>query len=259
MGISAIAALIALALALVGQSPEFLRRIGLSSARLDKSVRTFTGFAFAFLLLSFGFFIAGVPIGTQPTGTDTTQIGDSSIIAIPGPTLVAPAPGNAETNIPQESASATRATPVTGSFDGPPLSTADAQQRQTDDATEILDPVVQSGSTPQESATSPVSATTTPTSSPGATSTPTPPPTLTPTPSLTPTPVLGETTLVETQGSTVWIRRSPGGQNLLLVHDGDSVFILSGHANQGGILWREIRTLGGLVGWLQEELLLLDD
>jgi hypothetical protein len=259
MGISAIAALIALALALVGQSPQFLRRSGLSGARLDKRVRTFTAFAFAFLLLSFGFFVAGVPIGTQPTGTATTQSGDSAISALPGAALVSPEPGNAISSIPQVSAAATRATPATGSFDGPPLSTADVQQRQTEESAEILDPAGQSGSAPQESATSPRSATTTPTSTPGATSTPPPPPTLTPTPSLTPTPVLGKTTPVETQGSTVWVRRSPGGQNLVLVHDGDLLFILNGHANQGGIIWSEIRTLEGLVGWLQEEFLLLEE
>ena len=259
MGISAIAALIALALALVGQSPQFLRRSGLSGARLDKRVRTFTAFAFAFLLLSFGFFVAGVPIGTQPTGPDTTQVADSAITALPGATLVSPEPGNAISSNPQASTSATRATPATGSFDGPPLNTADVQQRQTEEAAEILDPAGQSSPAPQESATSTASATTTPTSTPGATSTPPPSPTLTPTPSLTPTPVLGKTTPVETPGSTVWLRRSPGGQNLVLVHDGDLVFILNGHANQGGIIWSEIRTLEGFVGWLQEELLLLEE
>jgi hypothetical protein len=45
----------------------------------------------------------------------------------------------------------------------------------------------------------------------------------------------------------------------VLVHDGDLVFILNGHANQGGIIWSEIRTLEGFVGWLQEEFLLLEE
>jgi hypothetical protein len=259
MGISAIAALIALAFALLGQSPQLLRRSGLGSARLDMRVRTFTAFAFAFLLLSFGFFVAGVPIGDQPTGTVTAQVNNSAITALPTTTLVSPDSGEAIGSEPQVSASVTRATPVTGSFDGPPLSTADAQQRQTGEATEVLDPVEESGSAPQESATPRASDTTTPTPSPGATSTPPPTPTLTPTPSLTPTPILGETIRVETQGSTVWLRRSPGGQNLVLLHDGDLVLILSGHANQGGIIWSEIRTLEGLAGWLQEEFLSLGE
>jgi hypothetical protein len=259
MGISAIAALIALALSLLGQSPQFLRRSGLGGARLDMRVRTFTGFAFAFLLLAFGFFVAGVPIGDQPTGTTSTQVSNTAITDLPAPAPVSMESVEATSNNPQGAASATRATPVTGSFDGPPLSSADAQQRQTDEAAEITTPVEQSGSAPQESATSPASATSAFTPSPGATSTPPPTPTLTPTPSLTPTPVLGETTVVESQGSTVWLRRSPGGQNLVLVHDGDLVFVLNGHANKGGIFWSEIRTLEGVVGWLQEDLLLLDE
>jgi hypothetical protein len=45
----------------------------------------------------------------------------------------------------------------------------------------------------------------------------------------------------------------------VLAADDDLVFILSGHANQGGIIWREIRTLEGLVGWIQEEFLFLEE
>jgi hypothetical protein len=87
------------------------------------------------------------------------------------------------------------------------------------------------------------------------TSTPTPTPEATPTPSLTPTPISGETAVVTTGGGTIWLLRSPGGQNLELLHNADIVILHSGHANQGGILWQEISTLSGFRGWLQEEFL----
>jgi hypothetical protein len=259
MGISALTALIALALSLVGQSPQFLRRSGLSNTRLDLRVRTFTAIAFALLLLSFGFFVAGVPIGNQAAGAVSLQENNSAATAFADLAPGSPEPGIVGSSEPPALASATRATPATGSFDGPPISTSDAPQRQTEVAAESLSTPEPSDSPAQESATPRSSATTSLTSSQGATSTPPPSPTVTPTPSLTPTPILDETTQIETQGSTVWIKRSPGGQNLVLAADDDLVFILSGHANQGGIIWREIRTLEGLVGWIQEEFLFLEE
>ena len=259
MGISAIAALIALGLALLGQSPQFLRRSGLSGARLDMRVRTFTAFAFASLLLAFGFFVAGVPIGDQTVGTATAQVSDPTVTPLPFDAQLTSETGEASLGDIQASVTATRATPATGSFDGPPISTAEALQLETDEPDGSATTVVESEPAPQISATPGPSATTTPTSSPAATSTPSPPPTMTPTPSLTPTPVLVETIRVETQGSTVWLKRSPGGQNLVLLHDGDFVIILTGHANQGGVLWSEVSTVDGVSGWLQEEFLLLDE
>jgi hypothetical protein len=89
------------------------------------------------------------------------------------------------------------------------------------------------------------------------TSTPTPTPEATPTPSLTPTPITEDTAVVSTGGSTIWLLRSPGGQNLDLMHDADIVILHSGHANQGGVLWQEISTLSGIRGWLKEEFLVI--
>ncbi len=259
MGISALAALIALTLSLVGQSPQFLRRSGLINTRLDLRVRTFTAIAFALLLLSFGFFVAGVPIGNQAAVDVTSQEDNSAATVFADLAPGSPEPEIAGSTEPPALVSATRATPATGSFDGPPISTSDAPTRQTEVTAESLSTPEQRDSLAQESATPRPSSTVSPTSSPGATTTPLPPPTVTPTPSLTPTPILDETTQIETQGSTVWIKRSPGGQNLVLAADDDLVFVLSGHANQGGITWREIRTLEGLVGWIQEEFLLLEE
>lgn len=93
----------------------------------------------------------------------------------------------------------------------------------------------------------------TPTSSP--TATPTSTPTLTPTPTMTPTPIVGETAVVDSDGANVWLYRSPGGQQLQLVSHGDTVILLNRHANQGGILWREVQALNGTVGWLRAEYL----
>ena len=100
-------------------------------------------------------------------------------------------------------------------------------------------------------------ATVEPTPRPAETATPFP--TETPLPSLTPTAILGETAALNTNGSTLWLKRSPGGQNMVLVKDGELVIIRAGRANQGGILWREVATVAGVEGWLQEEFLLLTD
>ena len=85
---------------------------------------------------------------------------------------------------------------------------------------------------------------------------PTPSPTLTPTPTWTPTPITGPTAEVNTDGSNLFVRRYPGGtQNLAILNDGDTVLLLPGRANQGGILWQEIRTLDGIEGWVQYQFL----
>ena len=68
---------------------------------------------------------------------------------------------------------------------------------------------------------------------------------------------MGQTAEVGTSGSTLWLKRSPGGQNLVLVRDGELVLIRAGRANQGGLLWRQVATVTGEEGWLQEEFLIL--
>ncbi|KAA3655882.1 MAG: hypothetical protein DWQ04_32675, partial [Chloroflexi bacterium] len=63
MGVTGFGALIAITLAYVAQLPRFLTRIGLAGARLDLRIRELTGLALAMVLLAFGFFLAGVPLG----------------------------------------------------------------------------------------------------------------------------------------------------------------------------------------------------
>lgn len=106
--------------------------------------------------------------------------------------------------------------------------------------------------TPETSATAPA---TPPTPTPTVTPSPTP----TPTPTITPTPIVGETAVVNTGSSTVWIKRAPGGQNLVLVRGGDILILLPSHANRGGVLWREVSTVDGISGWLQESFLSFTD
>jgi hypothetical protein len=71
----------------------------------------------------------------------------------------------------------------------------------------------------------------------------------------TPTPIEAETAVIDTQGSTLWVRRTPGGQQLVIVADQDVVILSTGHAHQGGLLWQEIVTVSGVKGWVQNEFL----
>lgn len=284
MGIGALAALLMIALAYIGQSPRFMRKLGLDVYRLDLRVRAFTGYAFAFLLIAFGFFLAGVPLdGTigvgaalagntaTPTGAATDVAGESmdeeadtgeqlddldNLGSLPSATLTRPAQNS---------------TPVTGAFGGPPpgASTATPAESASDAGEPEADPTDESSAasaTPRLTATAgtltatptnppPGTTTATPSSTPSSTPTETPTPTVTPTPTFTPTPIVGATALVESNGSNVWIYRSPGGQQLTLVSDGDVVILLPGHANQGGVLWQEIMTVDGISGWIEASFL----
>ena len=92
MGITAVGTTLMLILAYVAQSPRLLKRLGLSGYRLDLRARTFTGYALALLLLSSGFFLAGVPLGTltddiaeKVTQTDSETNGSDGSGDIAGP------------------------------------------------------------------------------------------------------------------------------------------------------------------------------
>ena len=257
MGLSLLGALLALAFALLGQSPGLTQRLGLGGARLDLRVRSFTTYAFALLLLSIGFFLAGIPVDspaavavgtTEPENSDNSPNDVAGIDSLGTPSAFdAGGENSSEESQSAQAISPTAATsPESGSFGGPPPSSASVESEAEGEASSS-----ESGSTGDESL-SPLQNTETPRPSSTPTTIATPTPTQTPSPTITPTPITGETAIISSGGSTVWITRSPGGQNLTLVRDGDTVLILSGHANQAGLLWREVRTVNGILGWVQE-------
>jgi len=123
-------------------------------------------------------------------------------------------------------------------------SVVDPQATQTEEAaTPTSEP---SSPTPTSTATP----TATPTESPSPT--PTEPPPATALPLATPTPIDEPTAVIGVGTSTLWVMRTPGGQNLLLLRRGDTVILLGGHANYDGLRWQQVSTLDGVIGWVQE-------
>ena len=269
MGVMAALALVMTILAYLAQSPRALLRLGLAGQRLDLRVKLFTGYALASLILMLGFFLAGVPLGDSsqatavatptieiadiaPTSADTGAMGD-----LPPTAVVEASPEESESEAANEN---TTQTPSSGAFGGPPLGSSDEAplEEVTPSATpEQAGPSPTPGSDEVATAVTiePTNDASTATASPSPTATATPPPTATPTPTITPTPIEGVTGIINTNGSTLWVRRSPGGQQLVIVQDNELVLVENGRANQGGILWREIRTVSGIVGWVQAEFL----
>ncbi len=256
MGVCGFGALLAVTFSYLAQSPLSLKRIGLAGYRLDLRVREFTGVALALLLLAFGFFLAGVPLG----GENATAVSNAVVTATPEQvsdfveeTAVSSTVDLSE-NGTSVSGTPTSASSASGAFGGPPPSDSETETPVADDLADADQEIeVATGTkTPIPNNTS------SPTATPLPTGTPTAIPTITPFPTLTPTPIDGETAVVNTGGSTLWVRRSPGGQTLTLLRDGDIVILSARHGNQGGIAWREIRTVNNILGWIQEEFLLLD-
>ncbi len=250
MGVTVSGALIILFMAFIAQSPRLVKRLGLASARLDLRARTLTGYALALLVLAFGFFIAGVPLGPRATATEVvvaTPIVDTNesgaMVAIPTRTPQAAIQAT-ETQEQEDSAGE----PVTGAFAGPPP----AAQTATAEYLELAGidaPASTSTRIAQPSATPTPTQTITPSPTPTSTAT------TTPTPTPTPTPIFEETAVVNTGTSTLWIKRTPGGRDIALVRGGDVVVLLPGHANVGGAIWREISKVNGTIGWVLESYL----
>jgi hypothetical protein len=260
MGLSSLAALIAVGLAFAAQSPKFLAKTRLAGYRLDLRARAFTGYGFALMLLALGFFLAGVPIG-ELGGGETTAVTQAD--QTPQANEVGIVGGASEDVLAGENVAPrpTSLTPVSGAFGGPPPGIGSGSSEEeagtaeaTDSSGEISTPTPDAATTAPTAATpTAVPNTPTPTSSP--TQTPTPTPTVTPTPTLTPTPIEGPTAVIDVGGGTVWLRSSPDGQNMLILNHGDTVILLSGHANRAGILWREVSTVQGDVGWIRAQFL----
>lgn len=266
MGVTFGGAFVMVILAYIAQSPGFAARIGLAGTRIAFQVKTFTGYALALMLLFLGFFLAGVPLDPAlvatavPTETPSTLADFSFVPTTAGTDDVLPtADGTVQPSATPDPAALT---PVSGAFGGPPPGLGD-------DVAEI-ETAVSSGeatsaspeTTPTATPTSaftptPVTFTPTPTSSPTATATPTP--TLTPTPTVTPTPIVGETAVLNLTGGVIWLQRSPGGQNLLVLQDQEVVILHAGRANRAGVIWREVAAGNGTIGWVEERFLQLNE
>jgi hypothetical protein len=265
MGLAALGALVAVGLSLIGQSPRLSRRLGL---RLETAARPLTGFGFALILLAIGFYLAGVPLGVEAPAEPTAEADEVATTPDGGGLSQSTEFTTTVTLAPDELTRSS--TPSTGAFGGPPpdsttVVTGEVELEGTGAPTSPVTPVATSepGTTPTR--TPAATRTATPTASATATATPSPTPTTTPTatatpsPTLTPTPIEGETATVTTGGSNIWLRRTPGGQTLMLVGDGQVLLVRPGHANRAGILWQEVSTLDGIVGWVELEFLTFDE
>lgn len=257
MGLSSVGALLFVGLALIAQSPKFLARTRLAGYRLDLRARMFTGYGFALMLLAFGFFLAGVPIGPNATAVSTAVAQTTPTPDDGEPEIIG---GALETPGTPTATRPTSLTPASGAFGGPPPGSVQETTEAITETGEIsgtLDLPLNTtpGATVPGPAATPTAVLDTATPTPSPTSTPSPTPTVTPTPTLTPTPIEGETAVIDVGGGTVWLRRSPDGQNLLILNNADTVILLPGHANRAGILWQEVSTVQGDVGWIQAEFL----
>jgi hypothetical protein len=245
IGVSIVGALFVLALAVLGQSPRLAGRSGMDRARRERRTRALSAYALAMLVLAAGFFCAGVPLGPLGGASRSTPTPAMSATAesVAGQTPAGPVP---TATVP--------ATPRTGAFGGPPATNQPTIAPVQETAGAPLAPTP--GATPSVGDNPPaVTAATTQTPRPTVTPSPSPSPSPTATPTLRPTPVVGATAQVTTGGDPVWLKRSPGGQNLVQLANRSTVLLLPGRANYGGELWRQISTLQGDVGWLQEGLL----
>lgn len=68
----------------------------------------------------------------------------------------------------------------------------------------------------------------------------------------------GETAVLNLGGSVIWLRRSPGGQNVQLLQDQEQVLLYPGRANRAGALWRQVAAGNGTLGWVEERFLLIE-
>ncbi|MEM7798358.1 MAG: hypothetical protein AAF633_04130 [Chloroflexota bacterium] len=296
MGLAGFIALIIILAAYLAQSPGFLHRFRLVDTRFSRAGRRLTGIGVAFLLLEFGFFLAGVPVVGEPT-PEAVAVATQLVVvtATADPNALSEAeeaavfPTFTPTGLPQTGAFALpdgdddepeeasvesdgeAGVGAENENDAPVISSATSEaeaeaEDEQDDSTQTPAPSA-AGLSDEESdeATETPTQTSTPrpTNTPTATRTPTntptasPTPTSTPTQTLTPTPVADVNRVeVNIPGSLIWIYRIPGNQRLEMVFNGDELILESGRAIQGGVEWQEIRTLSGIKGWIEVDAIL---
>ena len=119
-------------------------------------------------------------------------------------------------------------------------------------------------------APSPQSAASGATAAPQPTATPGPaPPTVTPTAAAVPTPTAPaasspppggwpEYVVSGTAGTGLWLRRTPGGQQLTIYREGSRLQQLSPDQEAQGLTWRNVRTQDGTEGWMAARYLALE-
>jgi hypothetical protein len=287
MGLAAAAALLTIALAFIAQTPRLLSRLGLVGSRLDLRARSLTGYGLAFLLLAMGFFIAGVPLGDgaaavavvgeaagsagEPPMAGTIDADgmdqDGPIATMPMQEAIDALADDTPTRSGSSGAMGGLVVPtVAATTDvGAVLAgeaTLPAGEAASSEGSEATVETAEATATiPAEllaTDTAPVAEavnTTEPTATPQPTATATLTPTPTPSPTPSPTPIIGPAARINDNTSTLSIRRTPGGEPLVQVVRGDTVLLLSGHAFYGGTLWREVATVSGVAGWVQEQFL----
>lgn len=247
MGVTFSLALFMVILAYLAQAPGTAAKLGLANARLDYRLKSLTGYALALMLLSLGFFLAGVPLDSSDTDTAVSPIAPS---ATPAANV-----GQDDTIIPTAQITTTQTisetiatldleqTPSSGAFGGPPP----GQEENEAEA----EPEAEGGA--PEATPQPTNSATPVTFTPTATATATP--TASATPTATPTPIDGPTAVLDLAGGVVWLYRSPGGQTLIVLQDQEVVLLRNGYANRAGIIWREVSAGDGTIGWVEESFL----
>jgi len=258
MGLSALGALVTIALAFLAQSPRLLARFNMAGRRLDMRARTLTGYGLALLVLAMGFFVAGVPLGAPPAAvteataaaspaTETIDAGATITV-----TLSSGSQSGAMVGLPTTSSEsdATAGLPTVDLSAVAPIS----------GTVELaLPPGADTGTV--EATAAPNTAAETPTPEPTPTLFPTATPTLTPSPTPTPTPIAGPTARIGDETSTLPVRRQPGNDEpvLAVLVRGEIVLPMSGHAFHTGDVWREISTVAGIIGWVPERFLVFEE
>jgi hypothetical protein len=256
MGLTLLGAIFCLTLSYLALSPNFARNNRALAVRLAPRLRSLIGTALALLLMGFGFFLAGVPLGNDSDGTGsmaetgTQEVAGMGTVSVED-TAVSTTPSITPTNDITPTLSnitpvPTSSTPASGAFVRPNSSEQATAEASTPTA-------VAAAATNQ--------ATPTPTRTPTFTPTPSPTPTVTPTPTFTPTPFDGATAQINLGGGTVWLRQSPADNaaQVELLNDGTAVRPTGRRANVAGFPWTEVQTGSGRIGWLRTNYLTMSN
>lgn len=270
MGLAAFGALVTIGLAYLAQSPRLLTRLNLVNERLDLRAKSFTGYGLALLLLALGFFLAGVPLNRDIGSTGSVNSPATETAAA---LSVAGISGDESSSTSSEPEAGTVVETVggqSGAMVGLPAASPGGSSGAMSGMNaplpslapdEIISGTVEIPSPASEeigeAGTTPAAETEQDAAVPTGTATPPPPatPTATPSPTPTATPIRVPTAKINDQTSTLPIRRLPGGTPLVILVRGDVVIPLTGNAFYKGELWQEVKTVAGIVGWVQDRFL----